>query len=187
MSDHAVTTVPGSRGRLLTYAEARKALDRHPLRSRDVPMEYQVALPVPSLRWGPPAYAVFAGAAGRRPGMPRHLAVPDRWWAIDARSGRLLVFADTALIPFADADLGESVTVAPTGRSARAVLAEIAALAELMELAVPAFFDGVAPDPTLATDLRHRWQAVLPADTARWYRALAPDFFAWLDNGGTPR
>jgi hypothetical protein len=187
MPENNATTMPGSRGRLLAYAEARTALERHPVRSHDVPIEFTVSLAVPSTRWGAPAYAVFAGASGRRPGEPRRLSVPDRWWALDARSGQLVVFARTTVLPFSDADLGGPVELTPTGRTAREQLGAIAALSELMDHAVPDFFAAVAPDPTFATDLRHHWEAVVPAATAAWYRALAPDFFHWLDDGGTTR
>jgi hypothetical protein len=188
MSDNGVTTMPDPRPTLLSYADARVALGRHPLRSRDVPVEHELSLPVPSTRWGGPAYAVFAGAATRRPGTPKQLAVPDRWWAVDARSGALIAYSATAAVPFTDADLGGPTSVASSGQPVRTVLNKQELLGELMDQVVPGFLDPALPLAAhLIGDLRNLWRELTPEGAAGWYRALAPDFFGWLESGGRRR
>lgn len=187
MSDtRPVQTLPDPPATLLSYADALTALDGHPLRRRDVPTEYELSLPVPTRRWATPAFAVFAGAAVRRPHAPKRLAAPDRWWAVDVHRGRLLAYGLTAALPFADTPLSGPVVVPPISRSVDAVAADHDVLARLMDRALPAFLDPATTLPAaLHTDLGRLWDALVPDGCADWYRALAPDFFSWLDTGGT--
>ena len=66
-----------------------------------VPIEHAVSLPMPTMRWSSPVFAVFAGPALRRPGRPLELHPPDRWWAVDAESGDLVAYALTSHIALA--------------------------------------------------------------------------------------
>ena len=54
----------------INYGEIRQRQRTHVLRQTEVPVDHAVSLPLPTLRWGRPAYACFASPAIRRPGQP---------------------------------------------------------------------------------------------------------------------
>jgi hypothetical protein len=166
---------------LLGYAQARKAFGEHAVRHAEVPVEHMVSLPMPTARWGAPGYAGFACPARRRPDEPLSLSAPDRWWLLGARRGKLLAYAMTAVIPFGLETAQERVTVTSPGRPVAAVLEDLRVLEETMETAIEPFFAGSAGDPVLREDLRAILGTQLPAEISPWYRALTPDFFAWLE------
>ncbi|MFB6894180.1 hypothetical protein ACFCX4_33275 [Kitasatospora sp. NPDC056327] len=191
------------------YAQARKEFAEHPLRQSYVPLEHYVSTPLPTLRWGGPGYAAFAAPAVRAPRQPLRIDAPDRWWAIGAERPRLLAYALVPAVPFTDAPLGGPVTVTPGGRTLAESREDHRAFDELMDLAAPAFFatgpaaaaepggtdasaEGAGPagaaepagqrhDPTVRADLAALLPLVLPREVHPWARALAPDFFAWLE------
>ncbi len=162
----------------LPLAELRGRLRTHPLRLSEVPVEFEVSFPVPTRRFGPPAYAWFAGPCVRRPDGPAEHAPPDRWWAIDAATGRLLVYALAAVHPFADLPAAPVVVPVPP-RSVADQRAAVERLEAALTAAATAFFAGL-PDATRPA-LREAVGAVLPDGLRPTYRALAPDFFDWLD------
>ncbi|MCZ0984483.1 hypothetical protein O1M54_00170 [Streptomyces diastatochromogenes] len=82
----------------------------------EVPLEHYVSTPLPTLRWGTPAYAVFAAPAVRAPRQPLLIDAPDRWWAVGITRPRLLMYALVSAAPFSDAPPDGPVTVSPSGR-----------------------------------------------------------------------
>src|SRR6185437_2722024 len=90
-----------SRMSWLTYGQALDLQRTHPVRLTEVPVEYALSLPVPTCRWRQPSYAQFAAPMVRRPEEAPICAVPDRWWAIDAAHGQLMVYARVMVLPFA--------------------------------------------------------------------------------------
>jgi hypothetical protein len=167
---------------LLGYARARAGFATHSLRTEEIPVEHEISLPVPTLRFGAPGYAWFAGPAGRRPGRPLRLGPPDRWWVLGAARRGLIAYARTTAIPFSDRPLGPDwVELPPVTRDLEAIEEDLRLLDSLAERAVPEFFDGRQGEAVMRTDLL----AVLTAHATPllidWYRALAPDFFSWLE------
>jgi hypothetical protein len=163
------------------YDQAAKEFGAHLLRTAEVPVEHFVSEPLPTLRWSRPAYAGFAGPAAGIPPQPPKLGTPDRWWAIDAEIGRLLAYALVSVIPFAQSLPEGPVTMRAAGRPLSAAREDRRLLGELMTAAVPAFFSGESGDSTVRTDLTEVISQVLHPEVMPWYRALAQDFFEWLE------
>lgn len=163
------------------YEQARKGVTEHALRSAEVPLEHYVCTPLPTLRWGTAAYAVFAAPAVRAPRQPLRIDTPDRWWAVGIVRPRLLVYALVSAVPFGDAPLGGPVTVPPSGRPLSAVREDQRLFDALMDRALPSFLAGSPGDPDVRGDLAATLPLVLPRECQEWSRALTPDFYAWLE------
>jgi hypothetical protein len=166
---------------LLPYRQVRERQRTHPIRLAEVPVESALSLPMPTLRWGVPAYAQFAAPAVRLPEKPSEQGPPDRWWAVDARSGHLLVYARTQAIPFAPDRAFETVTLPPTGHSLDAMREILAELDTSMEAVAPEFFAGRPGAADLRSRAAERLRSAIPAPVFPRYRALAPDFVSWLE------
>lgn len=165
----------------VSYRVIRQSFTAHHLRVHEVPVEHAVSLPVPTRRWTLSGYAAFAGPARRVPGESLQLGLPDRWWLIDARSGDLLAYNRTECLPFA-AGLGTGWVTLPTPhRSIAALQEDQRVLDNLMEAAAPDFFAGGTGAPDTRADLAAALAACAGAPVLPWYRALAPDFFRWLE------
>lgn len=162
------------------YSEMRRELQSHPVLAGEIPTGHSRSLPLPTLGFAGPAYAGFAGPALRRPGRPLRLGTPDRWWVVSATEQSMLVYARTAVVPF-PARLPDGPVEVANGRSLAAAREDLAVLDELLDAAVPEFFAGGTADPAARAALREQLAAVAGAGTVPWYRALVPDFFAWLE------
>src|SRR5262249_44855024 len=93
---------------------------------------------------------------------------------------RLLLYALTAVVPFGEIDPDAEVVVPVPSRTYEQAEEDLAVFTELMTPAAAVFFGRAAgPEPDLAAALR----SVVPEPVLGWSRALAPDFFAWLDSG----
>lgn len=164
----------------LPYEKIRTSFANHPVRHSDVPLEYFLSFPIPTMRWPRPGYAGFAAAASRRPGRPLRLATPDRWWLLAPDRRLLLAFCRTDIVPFADLDI-EMVSATTTRGSAEETDQDVTVYTELMGDAAPLFLAGERADPELRSDLAEAFTAVVPPEIVPWYRALTPDFFTWLE------
>lgn len=164
------------------YDKVREQFPSQALVEYEVPVEHYVSAPLPTLRWGAPGYAAFAAPAVRDPFGPMEADPPDRWWAVDAVRLRLLAYALTVSVPFTNRVLDDSVMVTPPGRPAGAAREDEKVIASLMDQAAGAFFASAEGDPGLRAELSATLGLVVPPECADWYRALTPDFFAWLEN-----
>lgn len=164
---------------IISYGEIRKRQRTHVLRQTEVPVDHAVSLPFPTLRWSRPAYASFAGPAIRRPGQPAEQDAPDRWWAVDAATGRLVVYALWSAVPFASASWGRTSLPAPSG-SIAALQSLVQTIDLLMESLAPAFFGGQPGDAQARQALSSALAAFIPEPLWPQIQALAPDFLAWL-------
>ena len=166
------------------YHEIREAIERHPVRTAEVPLEHEVSLPVPTMRWGSLAYVVFAMPAHRQSAAPKRLGAPDRWWSIDARSRRLQSYNTVDAIPLTDTAQSELIEIASPVRSLAAHLEDLKALGDLIDAVLLLFAkDEAAADNQDVADLSEVWRAVIPREMDEWYAAAAPDFFRWLNQG----
>lgn len=171
---------------LLPYAEIRDRMRHHPLRQSEVPVEHAVSLPLPTRRCATPGYAFFASAATRSTGEPVLQAAPDRWWALSARSGHLLIYALWDVHPFADGRW-ESQQLPPVSSTIQELQQSLKEIGELIDSVVPDFFDGGAGDGARRQTLLRKLSAILPAPLLPQYRALTTDFFEWLAADGETR
>ncbi|MFF9063979.1 hypothetical protein ACF09E_01335 [Streptomyces sp. NPDC014891] len=174
---------PQRRLPLTPYGNARAQLAESAAHTAEVPLEHYVCPPLPTGRWGEPAYAVFAAPAVRAPRQPMRIAPPDRWWAVGISNPRLLAYALVSVAPFTATPLGDPVTVPSGGRRLSAVREDQRLFDSLMDRALPLFLAGDADsgDADLRADLSAVLGLVLPAECRAWSRALTPDFYAWLE------
>jgi hypothetical protein len=168
---------------LLRYSQARTELASHPLSVAEIPVGHEISLPVPTLRFGQPGYAWFAAPARRRPGQPLVLGAPDRWWVLGAARRGLVAYARAAAVPFTSEPLApQRAELPPVTRDLEAIAEDLRLLDSLGDRAVPGFFAGEPGDPELRADLLAVLTAHVTPLITGWYRALAPDFFGWLDS-----
>ena len=106
---------------------------------------------------------------------------PDRWWAVDARSGHLLLYASTTAFPIAADAHWETVTLPPVESSVEELRQGLAQIEAKMNGLAPAFFAGEADDKAEREALSAALQKILPDPLHPQYRAVAPDFFSWLE------
>ena len=64
---------------LFSYADIRKVVAATPFAANGDTDRARRVTPIPTLRWGPAAYAFFAGPVGRWAGHPSLQGAPDRW------------------------------------------------------------------------------------------------------------
>lgn len=165
----------------MSYKEMRKRQRTSLLRQAEIPIEHAVSLPMPTKRWLGPAYASFASPTLRRPGQPMQQGTPDRWWVVDAHGGRLIIYTLWRVVAYAPGVAWTTVTLPQATQSIAEQQAGIEAIELLMETVVPAFFADEQGDASTCKALREVLQTYIPAPLFPQYRALTPDFFAWLE------
>ncbi len=170
--------------RHLDYATLRKHQGSSAFRMAEIPIEHSISLGLPTLRWGRPAYAFFAGPALKRPNQPVRQGAPDRWWAVDPRSEHLLAYALVAVLPFAvdgaGADMG-TVTLPPPDATIEQMRERLATIESMMDALASQFFNGESASGSARSALAELLTAHIPAPLLPPYRALTPDFWAWLE------
>jgi hypothetical protein len=168
-------------GQLLSYGEVRSRQRTHALRQTEVPVEHAVSLPLPTRRWAGPGFAFFAAPALRAPDRPPVHGAPDRWWVVDARGGGLLVYALFAAVPFASSVAWGESELPPEARSLGELRQSLQQIEMQMDAVATDFFAGRPGDPAARRALAEALKVYLPALLQPQYRALAPDFFSWLE------
>jgi hypothetical protein len=164
----------------LTCTEVRKRLRTHFLLQSEVPTEYALSFPIPTRRWGNPGYALFASPALRVLGRQKEQGAPDRWWVMGAQNGHLLAYALCSAVPFTTENWPSSVLSPLTGTIA-GLRDATGKLEKSMDAQSSAFFHGEAGIPARLEELKQALTAVLPRELLPQYRALAPDFWNWLE------
>ena len=170
----------------LRYATVRQLTNTHSIRQGEVPTEYFVSLPLPTLRFALPAYACFAAASSRKVppvGSTEQLEItqqrPDRWWLFSARSEQLLQYAQCQLTDFTDNPLPEHITFTDS-RKLSDVRQLMKTFDQLMENVVVSFFNQSPVDPSLRQDLLTTLNELIIPEQLPVYASLVPDFFAYL-------
>ena len=166
---------------LMSYLELRESQKSQALIRSEVPVEHAVSLPLPTIRWGEPSYAYFAAAALRRPTEPMRQSAPDRWWVVAAHGGRLMVYALTKSIPFPSDGAFEAVTLPQITISRQELRESLKTMEAKLDSLTPRFFAGEPGDPMERRSLGSMLAELLPKPLQPQYRALAPDFFEWLE------
>jgi hypothetical protein len=167
-----------------TYLSYKEVMKRHhtaTLRQAEIPIEHAVSLPMPTKRWLGPAYTFFASPALRRPGQPMEQGVPDRWWVIDAHGGHLIIYTLWRVMAYAQGVSWTTVTLPRVTQSIAEQQAKVETVELLMETLVPAFFANEQGEASTRKALLEVLQTYIPAPLLPQYRALTPDFFAWLE------
>jgi hypothetical protein len=170
-----------------SYAQAGALLSSHSLRSSEIPIESYASLPMPSLRWKQPTWACFAAPSLMRPGQNR-IGLPDRWWAIDAKSGRLAAYAREDIVSALHLDANAVdvvdgiVEIKPTGHTFEEVQDARGRVGTAIALVSEAFFEQRPAPGSNRAKVIAALDAALPREILALHRALAPDFFAWLES-----
>jgi hypothetical protein len=146
----------------------------------EVPVEHSVSLPLPTQRWGEPSYAFFASPALRRPGQPVEQGAPDRWWAMSAQGGRIVIYALSKTVPFADSVNWGTVTLPSVSLTIEELKYALKNIEDLLNELAPSFFAGEVGNTQTRRALAAALLEHLPDPLLPQYRALAPDFFSWL-------
>jgi hypothetical protein len=167
--------------RLMSYAELRERQKSHVLIRSEVPLEHAVSLPLPTLAWGEPAFAYFASPALRRPDEPMQQGAPDRWWVVGAYGGRGLVYALAKAVPFPLGAQFETVTLPRISISRDELRQSLKAVESALDSLAPRFFAHEPGDAAERKQLGAMLTELLPKPLQPQYRALAPDFFSWLE------
>jgi hypothetical protein len=165
---------------LLNYKDLLKGQNTHFLRVNEIPIEYAISLPIPTLRLDIPAFAFFAAPTLRRPNVPTEQAAPDRWWLIDARTGRLIYYALWKVFPFIREVSWCTASFMPARRSVAEFDALLDNVITCFNTLSPAFFAGDPSDPIVCQSLAEALDSLLEKPIFPQYHALAPDFFAWF-------
>lgn len=165
---------------LLTYSDVLVRQRAGFLRASEIPVEFLVSLPMPTQRCGEPGFALFASPTSSALIQPVEQGPPDRWWAVSAKNGHLLLYAFCRVVPFAGETALDRVTMPAEQRTVAQIREDADAIEQQMNALAPLFFAGEAGEAAARKALlealtRHLKEPVLPC-----YRALAPDFFAWL-------
>jgi hypothetical protein len=166
---------------LLTYSELRERQKSSVLMRTEVPIEHAVSLPLPTLQWAEPAYAYFAAPALRTPDAPMQQSAPDRWWVLAAHGGRLMIYALSKSIPFPGTTTFEPVTLPRMAMSRDELRQSLKTMEDLLDGLAPQFFAAEPGDEAMRRNLSAMLAEMLPKPLQPQYRALAPDFFAWLE------
>jgi hypothetical protein len=166
---------------LMSYKEIRTDQFSSMLRLSEIPIGYEVSLPLPTKRWNRAAYACFASPATHQPHQSMRQGAPDRWWLIDASNGRLLLYALWNILPYAQDVQWSMITLPPVALSLEELEEKLDSLETLIETLAPPFFIGEEAPPMQRHTLLQTLKEVLPEPLHGQYYALTPDFFAWLE------
>lgn len=161
----------------LTYRQARSLMQR--VRAAEVPVEHAVSLPIPTLRLQTPAFIHFASPAFRDPEGPVWQSPPDRWWAIDATRGRLLIYSLVKVHSFTQQSFArvELHSNVQTVDDLRQLHSELDAA---IDSVLADFFAAVPGDSAILARVLELLNRAIPAELMPIYRELATDFFRWL-------
>lgn len=165
----------------LSYDQIRKNQTVQHLRFNQMPEAYFISMPMPTLRLGKAAFVQFAGPAVRTPGKPVFRAAPDRWWALDAKTGYLLLYSMDNIFSFASGMRWDGQEVTPSGLTiaqAEEYLREWEI--EMNELA-PLFFRDIPGDVSRRKKVLNQASIMFDQRVLDQYHAVAPDFFEWLE------
>ncbi len=166
---------------ILTYSEVLARQRAGFLRASEIPVEAVVSLPIPTLRAGEPGFAFFAVPTSNVLLQPVEQGPPDRWWTVSARNGHLLVYALCRVVPFAPAGDLKGITVPADHRTLAEIRQDASGIEGQMNALAPLFFAGEAGDAEARKALMQLLASHLKEPVLLYYRALAADFFTWLD------
>lgn len=166
--------------RWLSYTEFLQKERDLPVRQYEIPLEHAISLPMPTKRWGVPGYAAFSSPALRRPGQLVEQGPPHRWWVVDARTGRLIIYALWKAIQYAQGVNWTTVRLPSVNCTMDEWRQRLSNIKELMDKLVSPFFVGTPGDANTRRELADALKVYLPDPILPQYQVLTPDFFAWL-------
>jgi hypothetical protein len=167
-----------------TYGQARKLLMTHCVKIAEVPTDSYVSYAMPTRRWNLPTWACFSGSSLVRP-VPQDTFEPNRWWAVSARSGRLVAYVDEKAVSAFSIAVEHQRLVSRTTKfqSIDEVVEASRQLERSLDLVVEHFFDGRPAPASNRKDAIDAIQAAISANLINYYEAFVDDFIGWLTAG----
>lgn len=164
-----------------TYAQARKLLMTHCVKSAEVPTDSYVSYPMPTKRWHLPAWACFSGSTSARP-VAQDTFEPNRWWAVNAQSGRLIAYADEKAVSAFSiaAEHHRLVSRTTEFQSIDEAVEASRQLERSLDLVVEHFLIGRPAPERNRREAISAIQAAISANLICHYETFADDFIAWL-------
>lgn len=156
-------------------------MQTHPLILEEITTSHAVSLPLPTLRWRLPAWVQWAAPAVRSPGSPVVQAPPDQWWAVDAIHGRMILFAKVEVWPIPGTQDWKPETLPTLGISLAEYKARLAGVEQRLASLAPLFLSSRPADLADKAACLAALQLYLPVPLQHQYRAIAADFFEWLE------
>jgi hypothetical protein len=147
----------------------------------EVPIQSYVSIPLPTKRFGRAAFASFSCPEHLVIGQKPQVGPPDRWWLFDERAEHLLCYSITAVTPFAQPMPLPGADGAPPKATVDEKARSLAELEALIDGIAPPFFNGGESSREQRLDISLRLSSYVGAELLPYYKALAPDFFDWLD------
>lgn len=166
---------------LLAYSDVVAGSRKVTSRQGEVPIGHAVSLPMPTRRFGFPAYAAFASPAVREPEQAVVQGPPDRWWLLDARTGGVALFALCSVFRFVESAFGKVVLPHPLGTVAE-LRQQLNEIQNQMDKLAPCFLRGEDGEPEARHRLHQALKNRIPDVLWLQYESLAPDFLAWLSS-----
>jgi hypothetical protein len=168
-----------------SFADAHSWLASHFIGMAELPVESWVSEPVPTRRLGSAAWIWFSAPWLMRPGRSE-IGVPDRWWAIDARTGQLAAYAREAAVPMLREHIDSAVVndglvaLTPNCATIDDQQGALARFAVAIERVAETFFEDRSAPISNRNQAAEALRAVTPREIMPFYHAATPDFFAWL-------
>lgn len=166
---------------IINYLEFRKKQATHFLRRYEIPIEYSVSLPIPTRRFYISAYASFANLTTTILGKQVEIQPPDRWWAFDATTGQILVYARETVLPFSKENFN-AVLLPSIQRSLEEQEDLLVRVEQGINDVCEAFFENKNTNDEKRKILQENLTHYLPENILPRYKALCPDFFEWLNS-----
>jgi len=164
--------------KILSIEEISNMLSNNAIARTELPIEWELSLPMPTLRLFKPAYVWFANPTERHPGKPLRLFPPDRWFALDASNGQLLDFNawEAPLKTIKESWHEFDLQISDLKREE--AINEFNNLIEVLNYLTLSFFSN---QHTMVSKVKVITEYLDPL-TLPWYRYIAPDFWNWLES-----
>lgn len=161
---------------LLSIEEISNILSNNAVVKTQVPIEWELSLPMPTLRLFKPAYIWFANPTERHPGKPLRLFPPDRWFALEASTGQLLEYNTWEAPLKMKKDSWHPIDLPICDITREEAINEFNNLIEDLNGLTLSFFSNQS---SMASKMYSITEYLDPR-TIPWYGYVAPDFWNWL-------
>jgi hypothetical protein len=167
----------------LTYEEVYEMRNDCCVLRDELPTKPTVSLPLPTLRWNQPLFASFASTILSHSQRAVTQSEPLLWWLIDAHEGRLCLFTWYHIYPFAPEVHWNAMSLRPLSSTINDELV-FSSLTRYMDCVAPLFFADQPGNFEMRNRLLKHIEVYVHPLILPQYLALAPDFFAWLEQDG---
>ena len=162
---------------ILSVEEVSISLSKNAIARTEIPNEWELSLPMPTLQFQRPAFFWFACPAERHPHRPLRLFPPDRWFALDAFTSKLLYFNAWEPPLKNNFEKWHAIDLPISELTREETKKEFDILINGLNLLTFSYFN----NQPINISIFHLLIDYLDPQTIPWYRNLAPDFWNWLE------